>query len=129
MLLASLHVQETLAAESSVPTWRRIALHDTELAGRLLPRGTQLLLELSGASERPLDVPAGEGYGLAFGFGLHRCLGARLAERETQLMLVHTARALPHVTLVDGDPEWFRLLSFQAPTEVIVTRSPIGGAS
>lgn len=129
MRVASQHVQEVLASESSVPTWRRIAVRDTELAGRPIAVGTQILVELSGAPERPREVPPGEGYGLAFGHGLHRCLGAKLAEMETQLMLVHTARTLPHVALAPGEPPWFRLLSFQAPTAVRVARIPTAEVS
>lgn len=118
---ATTHVREVLAAESSVHTWRRAALHDTMLAGAELPAGAEILLELSG------NHPAGAGptaYSLAFGHGLHRCLGAKLAELETALVVEETARALPHIRLAGPRPQWLQLLSFQAPLTVIVTGEP-----
>lgn len=110
-------VRKVLATESSVFTWRRAAARDTVLDGHALPAGAEILLELSG------HHPAGAGptaYSLAFGHGLHRCLGARLAELETALVLEETARALPDLVLTGPEPEWLRLLSFQAPLTVTV---------
>ncbi|WP_427016797.1 cytochrome P450 [Pseudarthrobacter sp. P1] len=110
-------VRGVLAAESSVHTWRRATAHPTVLDGVDLPAGAEILLELSGhhpSDARPTD------YALAFGHGLHRCLGAKLAELETRLVLHETARALPGVVPAGPDPAWLRLLSFQAPLTVHV---------
>ena len=49
-------VRHVLATESSVPTWRRVAAYDTNLAGGLIPAGTEILLELSG---NHITSPAG----------------------------------------------------------------------
>ncbi|PYI69446.1 cytochrome P450 [Arthrobacter livingstonensis] len=115
---AGSHVRRVLSSESSVHTWRREALHETVLDGDVLPAGAEILLELSG--RHPGDaVPTA--YSLAFGHGLHRCLGARLAELETALVVEETARALPGLRLAGPRPEWLRLLSFQAPLTVTVT--------
>ncbi|RAN79093.1 cytochrome [Bacillus sp. SRB_336] len=115
---AQAHVRRVLASESSVHTWRRAALVDTLLGGASLPAGAEILLELSGRH------PAGAGptaYSLAFGHGLHRCLGARLAELETALVVEETAAALPGLRLAGPPPQWLRLLSFQAPLTVAAT--------
>jgi cytochrome P450 len=117
-------IRRILAAESSVPTWRRVAAHDTELGEAAIPAGAEILLELTG--HHPADAGP-TAYSLAFGHGVHRCLGARLAELEAATVLEHTARALPDVRLQDLDPGWLRLLSFQAPTSVIVERGVEGG--
>ncbi|MCQ9165828.1 MULTISPECIES: cytochrome P450 [unclassified Arthrobacter] len=116
---AQAHVRRVLAAESSVHTWRRAAVVDTTLGGASLPAGAEILLELSG------HHPAGAGptaYSLAFGHGLHRCLGARLAELETALVVEETAAALPGLRLAGPPPQWLRLLSFQAPLTVTATQ-------
>lgn len=114
---ASALVRRVLAAESPVPTWRRIARRDTQLNGRPVPAGTQLLIELSG--NHPADAsPAA--YALAFGYGIHRCLGAKLAELETVAIVQETARLLPDLTLSGPEPQWLRLLSFRAPLTVKV---------
>ncbi|MCY0903352.1 cytochrome P450 [Arthrobacter sp. H14-L1] len=116
---AGTFVRHVLATESSVPTWRRAAARETHLAGTVLPAGAEILLELTG-HHPPEAAPSA--YSLAFGHGLHRCLGAKLAELETALVVEESARALPDLRLVDTDPGWLRLLSFQTPLSVIVAR-------
>ncbi|MCW2134956.1 cytochrome P450 [Arthrobacter sp. VKM Ac-2550] len=110
-------VRQVLATESSVHTWRRAVARDTRLGGTELPAGAEILLELSG--NHPPDT-GGTAYSLAFGHGLHRCLGAKLAELETVLVLEETARALPSVRLTGPEPGWLRLMSFQTPLTVTV---------
>jgi cytochrome P450 len=55
-----------------------------------------------------------------FGSGIHRCLGAKLAELEAAIVVQEAALALPEVRLQDYQPDWIRLLSFQAPRTVTV---------
>ncbi|WP_425861959.1 cytochrome P450 [Arthrobacter sp. TWP1-1] len=118
---ADTHVRAVLATESSVHTWRRAAIRDTELNGVKLPAGAEILLELSGR-HAPDSPPTA--YSLAFGYGMHRCLGAKLAELETRLVVEEAAAALPELKLADPEPSWLRLLSFQTPTTVMAARSP-----
>lgn len=126
-------VRHVLATESSVPTWRRVAAHDTDLGGGLIPAGTEILLELSGnhitapgGAERLSMASEGvrrsqsTGHGLVFGSGIHRCLGAKLAELEAAIVVQEAATALPEVQLRGNQPEWIRLLSFQAPRTVTI---------
>ncbi|MHC6594586.1 cytochrome P450 family protein [Arthrobacter sp. C152] len=116
-------VRDVLMAESSVPTWRRVAANDTNLGNQAVPAGTEILLELSG------NFITGElrGPGLVFGSGIHRCLGAKLAELEAAVIVQETATALPHVQLGDQHPAWIRHLSFQAPRTVTVTTAQHAG--
>ena len=106
-------VREVLGEQSSVHTWRRVAARDTVLGGRPVPAGTELLLRLSGRAD---GDP-----GLAFGYGVHRCVGARLAELQASTVLAEAAAALPGLRAAGPDPAWLRLLSFQAPATVLVT--------
>jgi cytochrome P450 len=130
-------VRHVLATESSVPTWRRVAAHDTNVGGDVIPAGAEILLELSRnhitSPAEPESLPpaaqaAGGGqstaYGLVFGSGIHRCLGAKLAELEAAVIVQETAAALPLIQLRDPEPEWIRLLSFQAPRTVMVMNGP-----
>ncbi|WP_426990724.1 cytochrome P450 [Pseudarthrobacter sp. Y6] len=131
-------VRHMLATESSVPTWRRVAAHGTNLAGSRIPAGTEILLELtgnqitspSGPGSQPLPGQADQngssnpGLGLVFGSGIHRCLGAKLAELEAAVIVQETAAALPGIQLRDPEPEWIRFLSFQAPKTVAVRNKP-----
>ncbi|MCP8999359.1 cytochrome P450 [Pseudarthrobacter sp. RMG13] len=130
-------VRHVLTTESSVPTWRRVAAHDTDLGGGLISVGTEILLELSGnhitspaaLASQPMPSEAARrgqstGYGLVFGSGIHRCLGAKLAELEAAIVVQETATAMPDVHVQDHRPDWIQLLSFQAPRTVTVANSP-----
>jgi len=130
-------VRDVLATESSVPTWRRVAAHDTNAGGIPIPAGAEILLELSGnqvtapAEPENLPIPAqaarrgqSTGYGLVFGSGIHRCLGAKLAELEAAVIVQEVAMAVPEAHLQEYQPDWIRLLSFQAPRTVTVANSP-----
>ncbi|MEO5321148.1 cytochrome P450 [Arthrobacter sp. CC3] len=118
-------VRHVLATESSVPTWRRIAAHDTNLGDDMIPAGAEVLLELSGNhTTSPDGGDRTTAYGLVFGSGIHRCLGAKLAELEAAVIIQETALALPGIQLRDRQPEWIRHLSFQAPRTVSVSMEP-----
>lgn len=132
-------VRHVLTTESSVPTWRRVAAHDTILSGERISAGSEILLELSGnqvtapaghdprpESPRP-DLQSGvpgrsASPGLVFGSGIHRCLGAKLAELEAAVIVQEAAAALPGIKLLGPEPDWIRFLSFQAPRTVAVIR-------
>ncbi|UOD82248.1 cytochrome P450 [Paenarthrobacter ureafaciens] len=115
-------VRHILATESSVPSWRRVAARDTEIQGKAVAAGEELLLELTGNHGFPWTDGVPTPYGLAFGSGIHRCLGAKLAELEAAVVVHQTASALKGIELEDPQPEWLRLLSFQAPCTVTVRR-------
>lgn len=114
--------QAALAHRSSVHTWRRVATGDG-LAGDVPVRaGTQVVVELTGSHPGESDdIPAAQDYQLAFGVGLHRCLGAALAEMELRVMLEQTRLGLPHIRPVATIPvSRVNLLSFSAPRQVVV---------
>lgn len=108
-------IGEVLTDASSVPTWRRITSRDALVNGQHVPAGTPLLLQVSGG----VDTAECRDH-LAFGHGVHRCLGAGLARLEAGLVVHRTARALPDATLAGPEPTWVNLLSFQAPRTVLV---------
>ncbi|TAL40798.1 MAG: hypothetical protein EPN91_12285 [Salinibacterium sp.] len=58
---------------------------------------------------------------MAFGSGIHRCLGARLSELEATVIVQATAAAFPSLKLLDFAPEWTELLSFRSPRSVLVS--------
>ena len=106
-------VERVLRDASSVPTWRRITAEPTTLGDVDLPAGAPVLLGLSGHGG-PAD--------LAFGIGIHRCLGAGLARMETRVALESAAELLAGVRPVE-EPPLIDLLSFRAPKRLrVVTR-------
>ncbi|WUJ72742.1 cytochrome P450 [Kribbella soli] len=103
-------VEETLRGASSVPTWRRVTSRPTAVGDVELPAGAPVLLGLSGHGG-PAD--------LAFGIGVHRCLGAGLARLEARVALECAQGLLGGVRLVD-EPPMIDLLSFRAPKRLLV---------
>ncbi|WP_202865891.1 cytochrome P450 [Kribbella turkmenica] len=107
-------VEGVLREASSVPTWRRVTGRPATVGEVELPAGAPVLLGLTGHGG-PAD--------LAFGIGIHRCLGAGLARLEARVALECAAGLLSDVGLVE-EPPMIDLLSFRAPRRLrVVTRS------
>lgn len=106
-------VGAVLAAQSSVPTWRRVVARDTVCGGEQFLAGQQLVLQLSGG-----QLGREQDDSLAFGLGVHRCLGAGLARMQAEEVLRTAAQQLPGLTLTEPETPWLHLLSFQAPLTV-----------
>ncbi|MGE2834022.1 cytochrome P450 [Mycobacterium sp. SMC-4] len=84
-------VEEILRYDSPVQIAARAALHDTEIMGREIPKGAVIVLLLGGANRDPQVFDRPERFDitrpnakehLAFGTGIHVCLGAALARSE-----------------------------------------------
>lgn len=89
-------VEEALRYESPVQGEIRIVKRDTHLAGVFMPQGAIVNFRVAAANrdaarfERPdrFDLDRGNsGTHLAFGAGIHRCLGAQLARMEMNVAL------------------------------------------
>ncbi|MDH6114214.1 cytochrome P450 [Kitasatospora sp. MAP12-15] len=86
----------------------RVALEDVELAdGQLILAGEGVLCQLATANRDEELFPAGSELRverdarrhLAFGFGVHQCLGQPLARAELQIVLETLLRRLPQLRL------------------------------
>ncbi len=105
-------VEEILRYESPVQRTGRIALRDTEVAGRQLRAGSLIILLLGGANRDPavfadpnrFDVQRSDaGANLAFSSGIHYCIGAALARLEGEVGLQALFRRFPDLSLA-GPP-------------------------
>lgn len=103
-------IEEVLRYESPSPVQARYVTTDVELHGTTVPQGSALLL-LNGAANRDervfddadrFDIRREIGHHLAFGYGIHFCLGAALARLEGRVMLDELLNRFPDWT-VDED--------------------------
>jgi cytochrome P450 len=123
-------VEETLRYDPSVPVWRRVTTRPVTLAGRELPAGARLFLWLAAAGRDPAAFPEPDAFDLhrpdadrhlAFGQGLHYCLGANLGRLETQIAVSELARRHPGLRLVPGQRLTFHPnISFRGPQSLRV---------
>ncbi|MCR6481600.1 cytochrome P450 [Amycolatopsis sp. OK19-0408] len=106
-------VEEVLRYDSPVQLTARLALRDTTLGGLTVPAGSQVIVLIGAANRDPAAVPDAEtfdpartpGRHLAFGQGIHFCLGAPLARLEGRIVFRELARRLPELRLTAG-PKW-----------------------
>ncbi|MEU4745081.1 cytochrome P450 [Actinosynnema sp. NPDC023658] len=91
---------------------RRVALEDVEVAGQLVRAGEGLVLPNDIANRDPeafpdpdrLDLTRRARHHVAFGFGVHQCLGQPLARLELEVVYRTLYRRLPDLRLaVDFD--------------------------
>jgi len=118
-------VEETLRYDTSVPAWRRIAKRATTLGGVHIPEGAKLFLWLAASGRDASVFPKPDVFdlrranakrNLAFGKGIHFCIGSALGKLEAQLALEELTRRFPRLRLVEGQQlEFHPNISFRGP--------------
>ncbi len=110
-------VPEVIRWQTPLPMMRRTALRDVELGGKKILEGDKVVMwYLSGnRDEEAIDNPeafiidrARPRQHLSFGFGIHRCVGNRLAEMQLKILWEEILKRFPVIEVV-GPPK--RLLS------------------
>jgi cytochrome P450 len=107
-------IEELLRYDGPVPATTKVATRDLDWHGRRIRAGQMVLPFTSAANRDPgqFDEPdrlrldrQGNRH-LAFGFGIHFCLGAPLARLEARLALETLLRRLPGLELADPAPRF-----------------------
>jgi cytochrome P450 family 142 subfamily A polypeptide 1 len=109
--LIKVAVEEMVRLTSPVRTFGRTVTRDTELCGRQLKAGQQVLLLYSSANRDEAEFPdAGtfkierNPHHLGFGIGSHFCLGANLARMEMRVIFEEVLRRLPDMEYAGDGP-------------------------
>jgi cytochrome P450 len=108
----------------------RFAREDLELGGKQVGKGDVVLVSLSAANRDPRAIQDPEEFTLrsdrtahlAFGHGLHRCVGAELARMEIRAALTGLSRRFPGLALAPGTEPSFRELSIVHSVDALPTR-------
>ncbi len=105
-------VSETIRWQTPLAHMRRTALEDTELGGKTIKKGDKVVMwYVSGnRDERMFDNPNDYDFNredlrkhLSFGFGIHRCMGNRLAELQLHTLWEEIFNRFDRIEVV-GEP-------------------------
>ncbi len=108
-------IEEMLRFESPLQrSTFRITTEDCELGGKQFLKGEQICAVIGAANRDPAQFPQPDTFDitrtpnrhLAFGLGIHTCLGATLARTEALITFGRIIEYLPDIWLATEKPEW-----------------------
>jgi cytochrome P450 len=107
-------IEEILRFESPVSRQPRLLKHDTMLSSRVLPKGDMVFQMLGAANRDPrvfadpatFTIHRNPNRHLAFGHGIHFCIGATLARAEGEIVFHSVLERLPQMRLVEQVADW-----------------------
>ena len=119
--LAARAVEELLRYDGPVQRTTRIPSAEVTIAGRTIGKG-EMVMPFIGAADRDpaqfadpdrLDLARTDNRHIAFGWGIHFCLGAPLARVEGQIAIDTLVRRFPKLELVTNEPEYRQSLTLR----------------
>jgi len=128
-LLIETALEEFLRYETPLQNQDRVAAHDIEIGRQRIRRGQRVLTMLGAANRDPawfldpdrLDICRQNNQHLAFGFGIHFCIGAPLAREEGVIAINTILRRFPTLQLQDSTVIWRENPSVRNPAVLPVT--------
>jgi cytochrome P450 len=127
-------IEEFLRYESPVVQMARTAATDIELGGEQIKAGDRLILVWPAANRDPAEFTDPEevvidrqpNRHMAFGVGLHRCMGSNIARSLMRIGLSEVLRRIPDYRIVDPDdlPRFADLAFVNPPTSMPVEFTP-----
>ena len=114
-------VEELLRYDGPVQRTARVASAEATIGGRTIAKG-EMVMPFIGAADRDpaqfpdpdrLDLTRADNRHIAFGWGIHFCLGAPLARVEGQIAIDALVRRLPRLELMTDAPEYRQSLTLR----------------
>ena len=119
--LAVAAVEEGVRYDGPTQAMVRVATDEVKIGGTPLPRGARIFTMINAANRDPrqfpdpdrLDVRRELGRHIAFGYGIHFCLGAPLARLEGQIALPAVLARRPRLACEEDRVVWLDSLVFR----------------
>ncbi len=107
-------VQEMFRYESPLPYFHRYAAEDVTLFGRAFPKGTKFGLFYGAANRDPSQFPAPDVFDvgrtpnkhMAFGRGVHLCLGNHLSRLDMEIIFTKLLEGTSSIDLLSDSPKY-----------------------
>ena len=114
--------EECLRHDSSVKSIQRIASQDVEMGGKVLRKDDRIRWFISSANRDPrkfddpdrFDITRWPNPHVAFGAGIHHCLGATLVRVEGQEAFKALVERFPYLQLETGELEYQPSITFRS---------------
>jgi len=106
-------VAEVIRWQTPLAHMRRTALHDTELGGKQIKKGDRVVMWYVSGNRDSEVIENADSFiidraqprrHLSFGFGIHRCLGMRLAELQLKIVWEEILKRFDAIKVV-GEPK------------------------
>jgi cytochrome P450 len=106
-------VSETIRWQTPLAYMRRTATRDSELNGKTIKAGDKVAMWYVSGNRDEEVIPDPNRYNierervrqhLSFGFGIHRCVGNRLAELQLKIIWEEILKRYPRIDVV-GEPK------------------------
>lgn len=121
-------VEEMLRYDGPVQGTGRVAMEDKDVAGFTVKEG-QIAFTIVGAANRDpeafpnpdtFDIGRSDNRQMAFGHGIHYCLGAPLARVETQIAVRALLQRMPALDVDESGVEWGGTFIIRGPKKLPV---------
>jgi cytochrome P450 len=129
-------VSEIIRWQTPLAYMRRIAKADTVLNGQFIRKGDKVVMWYASGNrdERVFDRPdeliidrANARNHISFGFGVHRCMGNRLAEMQLRILWEELLPRFEDIEVV-GEPEYVQSNFVRGISKLMVRLTPKAGA-
>ena len=115
-------IEEFLRYESPIQLDTRLISEDVELRGRSLRKGQAVIMVRAAANRDPAQFPDPDRFDVgrqnnrhvAFGWGIHFCLGAPLARVEARIAVRTLLERLPNMRLENDQVDWWANMTLRS---------------